>query len=89
LRDKSSIFTYIILLKIKRLSKGYQKYHVFRSYVIEKYELPYHKDDVQFNNKYTVSSCQCNFFFYPEDIQIAPDIISKYLEIIKQIEYYF
>lgn len=28
-------------------------------------------------------------FFYPEDIQIIPDIISKHLEIIKQIKHYF
>ena len=41
---------------------------IFGAYVIEKYDLMYHKNDVQFNNKYTVSSCQCNFFFYLEDI---------------------
>ena len=35
LRDKSSIFTYITLLKIKRLSKGYY-FLVFVAYVVEK-----------------------------------------------------
>ena len=55
------------LLKTERLSKGYH-FLVFGAYVIEKYELLHHKDDVQFSNKCTVSSCQCNFVFYPEDI---------------------
>ena len=41
---------------------------IFGTYVIEKYELLYHIDDVQFSNKCTVSSCQYNFVFYPEDI---------------------
>ena len=41
---------------------------IFGAYVIEKYDPMYHKDDVQFSNKYTVSSCLDNFFFYPEDI---------------------
>ena len=41
---------------------------IFGAYVIEKYDLMYHKDDVQLNNKYTVSSFLDNFFFYPEDI---------------------
>lgn len=41
---------------------------VFGAYVIEKYEILYHEDDVQFSNKCTVSSCLDNFFFYPEDI---------------------
>ncbi len=56
-----------LLLKIERLSKGYHIL-VFGAYVVEKYEILYHKDDVQFSNKYTVSSCLDNFFFYPEDI---------------------
>ena len=41
---------------------------IFGAYVVEKDELLYHKDDVQFNNKCTVSSFLDNFFFYPEDI---------------------
>ena len=41
---------------------------ILGAYVIEKYDPMYHKDDVQFSNKYTVSSCLDNFFFYPEDI---------------------
>ena len=31
---------------------------ILGAYVIEKYELLYHKDDVQFSNKRTATSCQ-------------------------------